>query len=116
MTISMGWTRRSSFNVGFWRPADIFILWTVLILLSSSVSTAQVSASITGLVTDPSGAPVPSATVTVRNLETGAVRRSMTSEEGHIVVLSLPVGLYDVRIAREGFQDATRSGIHLVVG
>ena len=77
---------------------------------------AQVSASITGTVTDPSGAPVPSAGVQTKNLETGAIRNSATDDAGRYLVLSLPVGEYEVRITKSGFRDAIRSGIHLVVG
>jgi hypothetical protein len=77
---------------------------------------AQVSASIKGTVTDPSGAPVPSAALKVKNLETGATRNCSTDDAGRYLVLSLPVGEYELRVTKPGFQDAIRSGIHLVVG
>jgi len=77
---------------------------------------AQISASIKGIVTDSSGAPVPSATVKTKNLETGAIRSGITDDLGRYLVLALPVGEYQVRVAKPGFQDAIRSGIHLVVG
>ena len=77
---------------------------------------AQVSASIKGIVTDASGAPVPAAAVKARNLETGAIRSSFTDEAGRYLVLSLPLGEYEIRVTKAGFQDAIRSGIHLVVG
>jgi hypothetical protein len=77
---------------------------------------AQVSASIKGAIIDPSGAPVPLADVKTKNLETGAIRSSITDEAGRYLVLSLPVGEYEIRVAKAGFQDAIRSGIHLVVG
>jgi len=92
-------------------------LLTLLLMLGSLPSAkAQVSASIKGIVTDPSGAPVPSADVKTKNLETGAVRSSITDDAGRYLVLSLPVGAYELRVAKAGFQDAIRSGIHLVVG
>jgi hypothetical protein len=94
-----------------------FLACTLLLLFSFSPSArAQVSASITGVITDPSGAPVPSAKVTARNLETGAFRSATTDEAGRYVALSLPVGQYEVRAAKPGFQDAMRTGIQLVVG
>src|SRR5260370_7693310 len=77
---------------------------------------AQLSVSITGFVTDPSGAPIPSASVTAKNLETGAVRYSLTDDSGRYLVLSLPVAEYEVRVAKPGFQDGLRTGIHLVIG
>jgi len=77
---------------------------------------AQVAASITGTVTDPSGAPISAAEVTTRNLETGAVRNATTDDAGRYLVLSLPVGQYEVRVAKPGFTEAVRSGIQLVIG
>src|SRR6267154_6486125 len=77
---------------------------------------AQVSASIRGVVTDPASAPVAQAAVNVKNLETGAVRTANTDDAGRYLVLALPVGKYEVRISKSGFQDAVRSGIYLVVG
>ncbi len=77
---------------------------------------AQVSASLTGVITDPSGAPVPAAIVTTKDLERGAVRSTVTDDAGRYQVLALPVGQYEVRATKTGFQEGIRSGIHLVVG
>src|SRR5713101_6594381 len=77
---------------------------------------AQLSVSITGFVTDPSGAPVASAAITAKNLETGALRYSLTDDSGRYLVLSLPVAEYEVRVAKPGFQDGLRTGVHLVIG
>src|ERR1043166_7673941 len=77
---------------------------------------AQVSASIKGTVTDASNAAVPSATVTAKNLETRAIRSSVTDDAGRYLLLALPVGEYEVRVDKSGFQEAVRSEIYLVVG
>ena len=74
---------------------------------------AQVTASIRGTVTDPSGAAVASAAITVRNSETGATRSATSDSAGNYLVLVLPVGLYEVSASKSGFQDTTRSGISL---
>src|SRR6266699_4942185 len=79
-------------------------------------SQAQVSAAISGRVTDPAGAVVSGATVTAHNLETHAVRTTVTNEVGRYSILSLAVGAYEVRISKQGFQEAIRSGVHLAVG
>jgi Carboxypeptidase regulatory-like domain len=76
---------------------------------------AQVSASMTGIVSDASGAPVPAAGVKTKNLETGATRTAVTDGSGRYLVLSLPVGEYEVSVSKSGFQDALRTGIQLVV-
>ena len=94
----------------------LILLSITLTIGFSSTAHAQVSASITGIVTDPSGAPVPSATVKVKNLETGAIRSSLTGDSGRYLAASLPVGEYEVLVSKSGFQDAIRSGIRLVVG
>src|SRR5689334_11844260 len=76
---------------------------------------AQVSASIKGTVTDPSGAPVPAATVTAKNMETGAERNAITDDAGRYQFVWLAVGQYEMAVTKPGFQEAIRSGIRLVV-
>jgi hypothetical protein len=77
---------------------------------------AQVSASIQGIVTDASGAPVPAATVTTKNTETGAARSATTDDGGRYQIVWLAVGQYELAVTKPGFQQAIRSGIGLVVG
>src|ERR1700688_3182160 len=93
-------------------------LCTVLFLLLTSVPNldAQVSASITGVITDASGARVPSAAIRAKNLETGAIRGTVSDEAGRYQVLALPVGEYEIRVSKTGFQEQIRTGVHLVVG
>src|SRR5262249_60631290 len=77
---------------------------------------AQVTASVSGRVEDSSGAAVPGASVTVSNLETGAVRTATSGETGTYRVLSLPVGRYDVKAELPGFKAALQTGVKLAVG
>src|SRR5258708_38471634 len=79
-------------------------------------SQAQVSAAISGRVTDPAGAVVSGATVTANNLETQAVRNTVTDEAVRYSILSLAVGGDEGRVSKQGFRGAIRSGIHLAVG
>jgi len=92
----------------------LLVLLTLLSCLPSA--RAQVSASIKGIVTDPSGAPVPGATVTTRNTETGAARNAVTDDAGRYQFVWLPVGQYEVAVTKPGFLEAIRGGIQLVVG
>jgi hypothetical protein len=86
-------------------------------LAASNSALAQVStAAIAGNVQDSSGAAIGSATVTVTNVETGAVRTVTTDESGHYEILSLPVGRHEVKVEKEGFSAAIQTGIDLVVG
>src|SRR5882724_852022 len=79
-------------------------------------ASAQVSASISGLVTDPSGAPVPSAEVAVKSLETGWARATSTDATGHYLVFALPVGIYEVTVRAHNFRQTSRPEIQLAVG
>ena len=73
-------------------------------------------ASISGIVTDGTGATIPGASVKVQNLETGAIRDLATDSAGRYEAPLLPVGPYTVSVEKTGFQPETRSGITLVVG
>jgi len=92
-------------------------LLPILLLIAAAAPSlrAQVSASIAGVVTDRSGARVPAAAIIVKNLETGAIRSTVTDDAGRYQVLALPVGEYEIRISKTGFQEQIRSGIHLAV-
>ncbi len=100
--------------------AFVFGLAAAIFLMLMPCAVGQ-SASLSGVVTDPSGAAVTGATVTVRNVNTGATRESITGGKGAgsagwYEVLSLPVGDYEVIVRKQGFTEAVRKGIHLAVG
>jgi len=77
---------------------------------------AQVSATVSGTVSDPSGAVVSAATVVIRNEDTGAVRQSITDTAGRYQLSALPVGHYELKVNQSGFAEEIRTGINLVVG
>ncbi|MGB7231281.1 MAG: carboxypeptidase-like regulatory domain-containing protein, partial [Candidatus Acidiferrum sp.] len=93
-------------------------LFLVLAVLLASVPClrGQVAANFTGVVTDTSGASIAAATVKVTNVETGAVRSSVTDDAGRYQVLALPIGEYEIRVSKSGFEEEVRSGLHLAVG
>src|ERR1700742_2945748 len=94
--------------------------WTLtalfLFTFLSTNSIAQVSATISGTITDKSAATVPSTSITARNVETGAEQTVADDESGHYQFISLPVGTYEIHATRAGFNEAVHSGIHLAVG
>ncbi len=98
-----------------WARHRLTLLTLFMVLSCLPPARAQISASIKGVVTDSSGSPVPTAAVKTKNIETGATRSGLTDDAGRYLVLSLPIGEYEVRVTKPGFQDAVRSGIHLVV-
>ncbi len=73
-------------------------------------------ATIAGTVTDPSGAAVANAKVTVTSKSTGFTRTSETNLTGLYNMLRLPVGTYDLTVEASGFKASKRSGIALSVG
>ncbi len=96
-------------------PCALVFGW---LLLAPSVSplAAQVSAVVSGSVTDQSGAVVSAATVTVKSVDTGAVRTTSTDDSGLYRVFALPVGEYEIRAQKPGFTEVVRTGVRLVVG
>jgi outer membrane receptor protein involved in Fe transport len=72
---------------------------------------AQSTATLTGTVTDPQGAIVPGAKVTVRSQATGIERTAQTGEDGNYQIASLPPGVYTVEVQAQGFQTQTASGL-----
>ena len=74
------------------------------------------SATITGTVTDPSGAVVPSTDVIVHNADTGVESRTRTSEAGIYTAPFLPPGNYEVRATKSGFATIVRKDLTLQVG
>ena len=77
---------------------------------------AQVSAALSGRVTDQTGAGVPGATVTAKDTDLGVSRVTVTDAAGRYELPSLPLGRYEVDATKEGFAAAIREGIVLVVG
>ena len=92
------------------------ILIVVIACLCAPFSSAQVSASLSGLISDPSGAALSGASVAAVSLDTGLSRTAPTDPAGRYRFLALPVGLYEVRVTKDGFAEAIRTGIRLVVG
>ncbi len=73
-------------------------------------------AQIHGAITDPSGAAVPKASVSVTETSTGMKRSTVSNAEGTYLFPNLPVGPYTVTVQASGFKAYTQSGLVLVVG
>ena len=85
-------------------------LWAAL----AATAYAQ-NAQINGAVKDSSGAVIPGATVTARNLETGLLRTAVTDAQGEYRLPSLPPGRYSVSTELTGFSTETRPDIVLII-
>ena len=94
------------------RSAALF--FAVLVLsLSSTLSSAQ--ASLSGVVTDQTGAALRDAAVTIKNVDTGETRTMTSDGGGHFQTSGLPPGRVEIRAAKQGFGE-THTGISLAVG
>lgn len=97
-------------------PRLSFFLAALLLAGSMAAHGQIVGGTISGTVHDASGASLAGATVTVRQLETGATRTLTTAADGRFSAPSVPVGQYAVTITHDGFQPDDESGITLTVG
>src|SRR5262245_45224783 len=79
-------------------------------------SSAQVSASIGGTVSDASGALIPGVEVTATNVNTGISSTQLTNEAGAYQIPTLQPGTYRLKASLAGFQTATRENIQLSQG
>jgi hypothetical protein len=77
---------------------------------------AAINGQIEGTVTDPSGAVVPGASITIENVNTGFKRELKTDNSGFFRFPVLPLGSYSLKAAASGFAEATRSGIVINAG
>src|SRR5215475_9861437 len=82
----------------------------------TSVMAQTEQATITGTVTDKSGAVIPDAKVVVTNIKTQTVRETKTTGDGHYTVPYLPVGQYVVEVERANFKKAQVKEVTLRVG
>lgn len=83
----------------------------VLMTLAVWSPAQEITGTITGIVTDSSGAVVPGATVTVKNTNTGLVREFTTTGTGRYTASFLPVGSYELTISLAGFKPYAAKGI-----
>jgi Carboxypeptidase regulatory-like domain len=91
------------------------LILCVLVLTLSSQAFGQ-NATVVGTVTDPSGAAVANATITITHTETGQVYHLTSNSDGQYVAPDLPIGHYNVKVEAAGFKVAEQKGVVLQVG
>ena len=89
--------------------ARIFLVFVLLAAVSLSAQTFR--GTILGTVTDPSGAVVAGAKVTVKNTGTGLERSTETSGDGSYSVPELPIGTYTVTVTLSGFETSATTDV-----
>jgi len=88
----------------------------VAVVLPASLWGQAVSSLLNGTVTDPSGAVVPNAEVTLTQVNTGVSQKTVTGSEGLYTFPQLPVGLYELKVSAPGFKEFVQRGIRLNLG
>jgi predicted porin len=87
-----------------------------IFLCMNGVAWAQTGANLSGVVTDQTGAALPGVAVTIKSIDTRETRTIATDGAGHYQTSGLPLGRVEIRAAKQGFADETRTGISLAVG
>src|ERR1700730_4881117 len=93
--------------------ARIILVFVLLAAVSLSAQTFR--GTILGTVTDPSGAVVAGAKVTVKNVGTGLERTTDTSADGSYALPELPIGTYTVTVVQTGFQTSVTTSVNVDV-
>ena len=89
----------------------------LLALVCASMSYAQLDrGTLTGIVTDPSGAVVPGVRITATHLATGVASTTIANETGNYTLVSLPIGEYRVEFEGPSFKKSVRGGVTLTSG
>jgi hypothetical protein len=95
----------------------VTVWWSLAVsVLAISVHAQTTTGTISGAVTDETGAVLPGANLVILNEETGISRTVTTDAAGRYLVPALSLGQYRVTASMQGFQTEVRSGIALTVG
>jgi outer membrane receptor protein involved in Fe transport len=102
-------TRRSSFS--FRKVLGICLLMLILAFTLPLAVSQTSRGTVTGIVTDPSSATVPNATVEIANVQTGVARTTTTNEAGLYRFDAVDLGEYTLKVTMAGFQTYSHHGI-----
>ncbi|HET7207387.1 MAG TPA: TonB-dependent receptor, partial [Terriglobales bacterium] len=92
-----------------------YIAVCALFLLLGPVYAQKITGTISGVVTDPSGAVVPGATVEITNTGTGLVRNAVTNDMGEYTAPDLPNGVYRIVVKQASYKESVTSNVELHV-
>ena len=91
------------------------LLWVSVCALSVLALNGQALTSLSGVVTDPSGAVVPGAKLTLVNVDTDAQRDDVSDQQGRYTFPQVQPGRYKLKATASGFNDVTVNDIRLLV-
>jgi hypothetical protein len=93
----------------------VFLMVVALLCTANAAWAQEVTATITGTVADPSGAAIVGATVTAKSVERGLNFKAVSSDVGIYRISQLPVGNYELRVEKDGFQTSVYPAFELVL-
>ena len=93
----------------------ITLLSTILLLACCAAYAQQDRGAFAGVVTDPSGAAIPNAKVSIISMETNARYDITTNDLGQYRMPNLPIGLYRIQFEAQGFKTTIRDNLRLSV-
>ena len=92
------------------------VIATLLLFYAVSASAQEAGGTVVGTITDPGGAAVAGAGVTIRNVATGVTRNTTTSDDGVYVAPNLIPGTYEITVTLTGFATAVIQNVGLLAG
>src|SRR5579862_167096 len=95
------------------RSKALLLICVMALLAGLPLLAQEVSAGITGRVTDPSGAAIVNATVTARDLDRSTVWPTKTNEDGIYAFPRVPPGRYELKVEAQGFKTYVNSQLAL---
>lgn len=97
-------------------PRLVWFLAALLVLLPASLPAQSFKGSISGTATDPTGAVIPNAQMTLTLIATGFTAKSTTGDSGLYSFPNLEPGLYELKASAPGFRDFVQRGIEVAIG
>src|SRR5215831_15132345 len=93
----------------------VFALCAAACVSPALLMSQEVSAGITGRVTDPSGSAIVGASVTAKDVDRGTEWPTVTNQDGIYAFPRIPIGTYSLKVEAKGFKTAVQSGVTLEV-
>ncbi|HZD47774.1 MAG TPA: carboxypeptidase regulatory-like domain-containing protein, partial [Silvibacterium sp.] len=90
-----------------------YVLLAVLLAIPFSLHAQTISGTISGIVTDQTGAAVPGATITIINTATNAKATAKSDAQGNFTATQLPAGTYEVHVTQGNFKEYVETGVQV---
>src|SRR5260370_23969835 len=106
---------KSQLQRSAWRSICVFSVFLTLALFAGTSLAQTETGQITGKVTDPGGAIVSGAMISIKSVDTGREISATSNEDGTYTVAALQPGLYDVKVEAGSFKPSTKR-VQITVG